>query len=246
MSSGAVREAWENFWVQHKDKRWVLDEMSRTILSELLRNCGELKGKKILEAGCGSGVISAEIASLGSDVHLLDISKEALEVAAASFSSRGVRGKFVQGDIFNLPYAEAAFDVVWNAGVMEHFEGEVQSKAIENLARIIKPGGFFVTFNPSERAVFYRIGKRIAENRGTWPYGPEIPVKSLKDQCSEAGFFVKKEYPICFNENLLFISYLSKHLKSILKLILRPFSRAFLIRVFGGYLLVTVAVRKEA
>jgi SAM-dependent methyltransferase len=244
MGGEAVKEAWKNFWVQHRDKEWPLDEMSRTILAELLKNCGEMKGKKVLEAGCGSGVISAEVAASGADAYLIDISKEALAVAKTSFSSRNVCGTFVQGDILDLPFGEATFDIVWNAGVMEHFEGKLQESAIESIARTLKTGGLFVTFNPYEKALFYRIGKRAAERKGTWPYGPEIPVKSLKERCAECGLSVSREYPICFNENLLFISYVSKHLKSILKLILKPFSRPFLIRTFGGYLLVTIAVKQ--
>ena len=101
----------------------------------------------------------------------------------------------------------------------------------------------FVT--PTHGAVFYKIGKRSAEKKGLWPYGPEYPVKSLEKQCRTAGLTVLKEYTICFKENLAYFSYVSKTLRSILKIFVKPFPERLLIKLFGGYLLVTVAVRQE-
>jgi hypothetical protein len=54
---------------------------------------------------------------------------------------------------------------------------------------------------------------------------------------------VVREYPICFRENLSYLSYYSKHLRSIVRLLLRPLPESLLLKIFGGYLLVTVAVR---
>lgn len=241
VSNEKVKEVWQNYWAENRDKGLWLDEMSKTILSELLRNCGDVAGKKILEAGCGRGIISAETAVRGADVSLLDISPEALQIARRHFRSNNIAASFVLGDILDLPFGESIFDVVWNAGVMEHFEGDFRRTAIDSIARSIKPDGLFISFNPSAQAFFYTLGKRAAEKKGTWPYGPEFPVKSLAEQCSSAGLTVLKEYPICFRENLSYLSYVSKHLRSIVKLLALPFSQEFLTKVFGGYLLVTVA-----
>ena len=128
---------------------------------------------------------------------------------------------------------------------MEHFEDNPQSKILQDIKTIIKPNGFFITFNPFDGAFFYKIGKRYAEQKGQWPYGPEFPVRTLKEKCQRAGLNVLKEYPICFKENLAYFSYVSKTLRSILKRIVKPFPDRFLIKVFGGYLLVTVAVKQD-
>jgi hypothetical protein len=129
---------------------------------------------------------------------------------------------------------------------MEHFEAGLQQEATRSIADIIKPGGLFITFNPSARAFFYTIGKRSAERKGEWPYGPEFPVASLEQQCTAAGLTVLKEYAICFRENLSYLSYVSKHLRSLVKFLLFPFPQRLLTAVFGGYLLVTVARKGEA
>jgi len=245
MSIQEVKKAWQDYWTQSKHKELFLDEMSKTIISELLKNFRDVSGNRFLEAGCGRGMISAQMAELGADVHLLDISSDALQLARKYFAQKNVHASFTQGDIIDLPFRESTFDIVWNAGVMEHFEAGPQLKILQNIKNIIKPKGFFITFNPFDGAFFYKIGKRFAEKKGTWPYGPEYPVKSLQEQCRTAGFTVLKEYAICFKENLAYFSYVSKTLRSILKRIFKPFPDRFLIRVFGGYLLVTVAVKQD-
>ena len=239
-----AKEVWQHYWAQNRDEELSLDGMSRTILSELLRNCGDVARRKVLEAGCGRGLISAELASCGADVSLLDASEEALQIARKHFAAQNLDAFFVQGDILSLPFGDSTFDIVWNAGVMEHFEGSLRETAVRGIAQRIRPAGLFVSFNPSADAFFYTLGKKFAEKRGKWPYGPEFPLKSLAEECNAAGLTVMKEYQICFKENLSYLSYVSKHLRSIVKLMVRPFSQEFLTKIFGGYLLVTVAQKR--
>ena len=243
MKTEEVKDVWRHYWAQNRDQALLFDEMSKTILKELLKNCGYVKGKRILEAGCGRGMISSAMAELGANVYLLDISLDALQIAKNHFASKNVPASFSHGDILCPPFKTTSFDIIWNAGVMEHFEDNIQLRILRDFANMIKPGGFFITFNPYDGALFYKIGKRFAEQKGRWPYGPEFPVRSLKEKCKTAGLTVLKEYAICFKENLAYFSYVSKPLRSILKRMVKPFPDKFLIRVFGGYLLVTVAVK---
>lgn len=244
MNNDEVKKAWQGYWTVNQDNEITFDEMSGAIFSELAANSGDFKDKKILEAGCGRGLISARIAEHGAQVYLLDISTEALKIAEKLFSARKLEALASLGDILDPPFEESSFDIVWNSGVMEHFDSGSQAEALKKIAGLLKPGGLFVTFNPYEKACFYMAGKKAAEEKGIWPYGPEFPVGSMKEKCNEAGLAVLKEYSICFKENLSYLSYLSKSLRSAAKLLLSPFPESFLIRLFGGYLLVTVASKQ--
>lgn len=245
MNNEEVKKTWQDYWARNQDNELTFDEMSEAVFSELVKIAGDFKNKKVLEAGCGRGVISARIAELGAHVSLLDISTKALQISERLFSSKKLKGSFMQGDILAPPFERSSFDIVWNAGVMEHFEVSPQAKAIKDIAGLIKPGGLFVTFNPYEKALFYMAGKKAAERKGTWPYGPEFPVKSLKGKCEDAGLTVTHEYTVCFKENLSYLSYVSKNLRSAVKLLLKPFPDRLLLRFFGGYLLVTAASKQQ-
>lgn len=245
MADERVTGAWKAYWSERRTVQPELDELSLRVFQEISAACGSPNGLRILEAGSGSGVISAAIAGAGGKVCLLDIAQDALHVARSYFTSRGLDADFVQADIFSLPFSPGQFSVVWNSGVMEHFTESEQVNILSSVARILKKDGFLVTCNPFQGAFFYRLGKKAAEDKGIWPYGPEYPVQSLRTICEATGFTSVREYPICFRENLSFYSYVSRPAWRILKRVFMPFPESFLIRHFGGYLLVTTARKKE-
>jgi SAM-dependent methyltransferase len=244
VSTEDVKETWRRLWTENTDTRTVLDRMSTAILSELKNNSGDLRERKVLEAGCGRGLITGNLGESGADAYLLDISYEALGLARSCFLSQQQRGTFIQGDILSFPFKDGSFDMVWNAGVIEHFTEQTRGVIISEISRIVRDSGFFISFNPYDGAFFYKIGKKTAEKNGRWPYGPEFPVRSLREVCESAGFSVLEEYTICFRENLSFLSYVSKLLRNIVRVALLPFPEKFLKDFFGGYLLVTVAVKR--
>ena len=94
MSKEEVKEVWQGYWVKNREGELCFDEMSGAIFSELLRNCGDVRGKKVLEAGCGRGMISARLAELGADVHLLDISPEDTSDSPKAFCLKKYRRLF--------------------------------------------------------------------------------------------------------------------------------------------------------
>ena len=115
---------------------WVVAEMT-TKLGE--RRC------QILDVGCGAGFLSNHLGALGHDVTGLDLSDDALAVAARHDLRHTVR--YQRGDALNLPFADASFDVVCAMDFLEHLESPEQ--AIAEAARVLRPSGlfFFHTFN---------------------------------------------------------------------------------------------------
>ena len=102
----------------------------------------EPEGKTILDAGAGVGRLTMELFKRGAkDVYPLDISSEMLEIARRNMKKRGIHDNygFVQGDIENLGFKESMFDVVVCIHTFVHLPST--SKAIYELARVIKPGG---------------------------------------------------------------------------------------------------------
>jgi 2-polyprenyl-3-methyl-5-hydroxy-6-metoxy-1,4-benzoquinol methylase len=110
-----------------------------------LEQLGELRGKKVLDLGCGAGECSVYFALKGADVHSLDIAEEFLKVAEALAAKHGVKITTRHAEAGGLPYPDASFDIVFGNGVLHHVELEPTAKEIR---RVLRPGGKAVFVEP--------------------------------------------------------------------------------------------------
>jgi 2-polyprenyl-3-methyl-5-hydroxy-6-metoxy-1,4-benzoquinol methylase len=108
---------------------------------------GELvRGKRVLDAGCGTGYGAAMLAEAGA-AHVvgIDIAEEAVARAAEVSDA-----EFVVGDVHELPFPDDAFDVVTCFEVIEHVEGTEQ--VVAELTRVLAPGGVLLISSPNRDA----------------------------------------------------------------------------------------------
>lgn len=99
-----------------------------------------LRGKAVLEAGCGAGRFTEVLLAHGARVFAVDVSL-AVEANYASFGD--CPGYFVaQADIARLPVADGAFDVVVCVGVIQHTQNP--ELTITALCRYLRPGGLLL------------------------------------------------------------------------------------------------------
>ena len=114
------------------------------VVAEMTAKLGERRCR-ILDVGCGAGFLANHLGALGHDVTGLDLSDDALAVAARHDPRHTVR--YQRGDALNLPFANASFDVVCAMDFLEHVESP--EHAIAEAARVLRPSGlfFFHTFN---------------------------------------------------------------------------------------------------
>lgn len=103
----------------------------------------EIKGLRILDAGCGEGSLLRAIASEREGVYLygINLTPLSLEKAANEEKSRPLGIRYVQGDMRYIPFPDEFFDAI----VSHHSINEVvcpgPEKAFEEFFRILKPGG---------------------------------------------------------------------------------------------------------
>jgi len=247
MGRDDVQNNWQFYWIRHKDTI-TSSEKASPIFFEINKIVKEIRNKKYLECGSGIGEISITIAEEGGTVYMLDTSIEALKISEKFFSDRKLSGNFIHASIFDIPFENNLFDVVWNAGVLEHFKFDDQVTAIKEMSRVCKNDGLIITFNPYSKAIFYRIGKFFAEKKGVWEFGEEYPVKTFKKQTEVLNLEIVNEYSFFFEPQITFIKYASNMLFYVIKFLYKLTGKVgeYIWKYFfGGYLLVTIIKKRN-
>jgi len=123
--------------------------MRRVIAQELGLAPAELR---VLDVGCGGGLLAEEFARLGSTVVGVDPSERSLAAARAHAAEQGLAIEYQRAAGEALPFADASFDVAYCCDVLEHV-GDL-SQVIAETARVLKPGGTYLydTINRTVRS----------------------------------------------------------------------------------------------
>lgn len=152
----------------------------------------DLKGKKVLDVGCGGGILSESMAHKGADVLGIDLAEKSLKVAelhklesGAQVDYRMISAEQLAGEQQNR------FDVVTCLEMLEHVPDPKQT--VKACADLCKPGGwlFFSTINRNPKSfVFAIVGAEYILNllpRGTHAYEKFIKPSELAKATRDAG-----------------------------------------------------------
>ena len=95
---------------------------------------GNIKGKKVLDAGCGSGVYSRLLAEKGAQVYGIELSSEMVDLAKKHCAGMDI--DFKQGSINKLPYANNTFDTIIASLVIHYLKNP--ETALKEFHRVLK------------------------------------------------------------------------------------------------------------
>jgi ubiquinone/menaquinone biosynthesis C-methylase UbiE len=136
--------------------RWFETPVGKVVkeleLNALLESIGNLKGKKMLEVGIGTGLFAMEFRKRGAEVYGIDPAYNMLKIA----QSRGFEAKFGYGEA--IPYEDKTFDIVLSMTSMENSKDP--DKFVSEMVRVAKDGGR-VVIAVLNAISFYSISRRI-------------------------------------------------------------------------------------
>ena len=123
----------------------------------------EIKGKMILDAGCGTGAAITYFSRNGAgQVYGIDLSEGSLKVAKKMSTQHGLRNvRFQKANLLSLPFLSETFDIVFSCGVLPYVEDI--SKTLDELIRITRKDGILVLMLLKKTGldVFYNFIRRI-------------------------------------------------------------------------------------
>ena len=160
----------ENFWTQYApimfdDARWA---EAPTVAQYVKDIAGLGEGAKILDAGCGLGRISVELAALGLDVTGVDIIQSELDAARDSAEAEGVPLTLINHDLRSYRAPEqfdCAINLYTSFGYCATIEEDM--KILKNIADSVKTGGTFIMECTSrETAIMYFTAGEEFERAG--------------------------------------------------------------------------------
>lgn len=161
----------------------------------IAQRAGGLPGKRVLDVGCGGGLLTEALAARGAKVTGLDMAAELLKVARLHLHETGREVDYEQGTAED--YAKenpGSFDVVTCLEMLEHVPKP--SSVVAACAKLVRPGGgvFFSTLNRT--VLSFGLGIVAAEYvlnllpKGTHTYEQFIKPSELSAWCRAAGLDV--------------------------------------------------------
>ncbi|HEX7628524.1 MAG TPA: class I SAM-dependent methyltransferase [Candidatus Methanoperedens sp.] len=100
-----------------------------------------LKKGRLLDAGCGSGKYSLPLRMRGFEVEGVDVSLKALQMLRESSKNRELDIGIIAANVFQLPFADGSFDIIWCYGVLQHLLLKEMEFAVREFRRILKKEG---------------------------------------------------------------------------------------------------------
>ncbi len=164
----------------------------------------QVKGKRIVDVGCGGGILAESMARLGATVKGVDLAEKPLKVAQLHGLESGIKVDYEAIAAEALAEREAGqYDIVTCMEMLEHVPQP--SETIAACSRLVKPGGwvFFSTINRNPKSfLFAIIGAEYVLRilpKGTHEYAKFIKPSELADAARDAGLDLKEMLGMGYN-----------------------------------------------
>ncbi|MBU4086561.1 MAG: class I SAM-dependent methyltransferase, partial [Nanoarchaeota archaeon] len=185
-----------------------------------------IKGKKILDAGCGSGIYSKKLAQKGAKVYGLELNQNMINLAKNYCKNLNI--EFKQGSIDKIPYPDNNFDIVLASLVIHYLKKP--ERAIKEFRRVLKDNGelilstthpiveSFIKIKDNGRKKEILITDYFKKGKYYWSlHNSKVKIPSyrmgferLSRLLSKSGFFIQEIKEATLNKKLNLPAHLKK------------------------------------
>ncbi len=145
-------------WWDPESEFKPLHEINPLRLNWILGHAGPLHAKRVLDVGCGGGILTESLARVGAAVTGIDLAEKSLKVARLHSLESGVKVDYRHVSVENLAQEQAGqYDVVTCMEMLEHVPDP--GSIVQACAKLAKPGGwvFFSTLNRNMKSFLFAI-----------------------------------------------------------------------------------------
>lgn len=167
----------------------------KLVLSLLKESMGNRREIKILDAGCGTGLLAKKLKDFGK-VWAIDLSEEAIKFAR----KRGLNAR--QASVTKLPFTDEFFDAVTSIDVIYHKKVNDQ-KALQEILRVLKPGGVLILRVPANKNLKLAHDVHVHTRERYDKEELRIKLKSAGFQIEKLSFVNMLLLPLAFGRHLL-------------------------------------------
>jgi len=134
------------------------DPAMRNLTGILIGELKKINPESILDAGCGSGRLTLQVAKAGFNIEGIDCEEKALSLAEKIRDKMGLKVNFHRGSLAeDEPPELPLYDVVVCSEVLEHIPNYQQ--VVKNLAGLVKPGGFLIITVPKDPRLYTELDR---------------------------------------------------------------------------------------
>lgn len=180
----------EKFWDRAADRYDHEEKMdSHTYLNIIEKTKKYLKTTDtVLDLGCGTGLISNEIAGSVKLIHGIDISSKMIDIARKKADARKIKNiDYAHAAIFDERYKTSSFDVIMAFYILHLLEDA--DKVMERMNKLLKPEGLIISATPClGETKFLKVLLSLLSKTGLIPKARSFKISELQAIIANGGF----------------------------------------------------------